>query len=48
MQVWVYRPMYGELAIVSTHQDLTPEEFAREWCDYYPSDFYFFAELVPL
>jgi hypothetical protein len=49
MEIWVYRPSYGglERVVISTNS-MTEEEFAAEWCDYFPEDIYFFAELVSL
>lgn len=48
MEVWVYRPLYGDLQQVLDQTNLDHEAFAQEFCAYFPQDIYFFAELVSL
>lgn len=49
MLVWVYRARHEYVEEVTvSNVELTPEEFARQWQDYFPEDIYFFAELVSL
>lgn len=47
MQVWVYEAPYGALRAVYA-DGMTTEEFATQWCEYFPENIYFFAELVSI
>lgn len=47
MYVWVWSPSRGGLRAVATY-DNDPEAFAAQWCDYFPEDIYFFADLEPI